>query len=250
MPFLRFGGIESECAVKCDNSIFGIPVNADETPKLYWLWKNLGDFGCDVIGYCQYRRFFTKVNTRVPILMITRARFSKDMAMEPAFQEAVIRSHKVDGILHPAIPVVNRSLTPFKYVWEQIAILEQDKMCPLGKLKTVFDIFLSHTPADLKPFMEKAFLEPNNYLCNIFTVKSDVFKLFGDIAFVSVRDVLSMMTPDEKKRLHPYWLAYLFERYTSCFYHCLELSGKCRFAKVPLMTLDADKHIEWKQPDV
>ena len=39
---MRFGGPESSCAIKTDaNKIFDIEVNADETPKLFWLWKNL-----------------------------------------------------------------------------------------------------------------------------------------------------------------------------------------------------------------
>lgn len=72
LPYIRFGGVESDCQIKVDNIIENIPVNADETPKIYWLWKNLATFkDIKYIGYCQYRRFFTNLNVKKPILNIT-----------------------------------------------------------------------------------------------------------------------------------------------------------------------------------
>lgn len=42
LPYVRFGGSESDCAIKNDkNEIFGIACNADETPKIYWLWMKI-----------------------------------------------------------------------------------------------------------------------------------------------------------------------------------------------------------------
>lgn len=154
-----------------------------------------------------------------------------------------------DGILHPAFNVVNKNVTPFTFIWEQIAILEGSNHFPVDRQKNVFDIFLDHTPNELKSAVEKSFSVSENYLCNIFTAKKDVFKLFGSIAFPTVIDLLNLVTDEEKQNLHPYFLAYLFERLTSCFYHSLEISGKCKFAKLPLMTIDADKHIEWRQKE-
>lgn len=61
LPYMRFGGVESKCAIRCENKIGSHDVNADETPKIYWLWKNIDEFGVDYIGYCQYRRFFANV---------------------------------------------------------------------------------------------------------------------------------------------------------------------------------------------
>lgn len=52
LPYVRFGGEESDCAVRCKNEICGLSVNADEAPKIYWLWKNIDELGADVIGYC------------------------------------------------------------------------------------------------------------------------------------------------------------------------------------------------------
>lgn len=96
--------------------------------------------------------------------------------------------------------------------------------------------------------MIQAFEEKENYLCNIFTVKTIIFKEFGITAFKAVKDLLALMTTNERSKLHPYWLAYLFERYTSCWYHALEISGKYKFLKIPLLTINAHKHIEWNAP--
>lgn len=246
LPYVRFGGPESECIIRCKNEICGRTVNADETPKLYWLWKHLDEFGADIIGYCQYRRFFTVAQTRMPLINIAEAQFKQQFAMEPLQQEVLIKQHNVDGILHPAFNVVDCRKTPFTYIWEQMEILEGNKMLPDGMHKAAFDCLLDATPAAFKQLMQQAFAIHENYLCNIFTVKTDMFKLFGSIAFAAIPQVLDTVG-DKAKSLHPYWLAYLLERYTSCFYHCMELAGH-KFLKVPLMTIDAGKHIEWKQP--
>lgn len=162
--------------------------------------------------------------------------------MTPLMQAMLIKQANAEGILHPAVNVVDKSKTPFTFIWEQMQILEGTKMLPEGMHKTAFGFFLAATPDELKPFMLKAFMVPENYLCSIFTVKKDVFKLFGSIVFTALPEVIKAVG-SRAEHLHPYWLAYLLERYTSCFYHCLELAGH-KFLKVPLMTLDGTKHIE------
>lgn len=247
LPYVRFGGEESDCAVKCKNEICGLRVNADEAPKVYWLWKNIDELGANVLGYCQYRRFFTLQHAgEKSIVDIPASSFKREHAMTPLTQALLIKQAGADGILHPAISVVDKKQTPFTFIWEQMQILEGSSMLPDGMHKAAFDLLLEATPAELKPFMLKAFTVPENYLCNIFTVKKHIFKLFGSIAFTALPEVIKMVG-SRAAQLHPYWLAYLLERYTSCFYHCMELAGH-KFLKMPLMTLDGTKHFEWKQP--
>lgn len=157
-------------------------------------------------------------------------------------------SNQADGILHPHFKVIDDSRTPYTYIWEQIYILEKEKNLQLKFQKKAFDLLLQHTPNDLKDPMIKAFEVKENYLCNIFTVKRELFLEFGKAAFKAIEDLLSIMTDEERDELHPYWLAYLFERYTSCWYHALEISNQCRFLKIPLLTIDANEHIEWTPP--
>lgn len=78
-----------------------------------------------------------------------------------------------------------------------------------------------------------------------------MFKQFGEIAFKTVTQVLDAMDDMhvDKHMLHPYWLAYLFERFTSCYFHALEMTGK-RFVKIPLACVDANKHVQWTKPEV
>ena len=241
LPYVRFGGPESECCIRCENKIEGKLVNADETAKIYWLWKHLDQFGSNIIGYCQYRRFFTTVYTNLPVINIRHEQFKSEFAMTPFQQEALIKKNNADGILHPAFNVVNFSRTPFTYIWEQIEILTGEDMLPKDCQKAAFDIFLSCTPSYLQDHMRDAFSIDKNYLCNIFTVKVEIFNQFGNIAFKAIPQVINLVG-DRASNLHPYWLAYLLERYTSCYYHCLELNGS-KFLKVPLMTIDAEKHI-------
>lgn len=110
--------------------------------------------------------------------------------MTPLMQAMLIKQANAEGILHPAVNVVDKSKTPFTFIWEQMQILEGTKMLPEGMHKAAFDFFLIATPDELKPFMLKAFTVPENYLCNIFTVKKDVFKLFGSIAFTALPKVI------------------------------------------------------------
>lgn len=251
LPYVRFGGPESDCAIKTNaNKIFGINVNADETPKLFWLWKNLDQLGNpDIIGYCQYRRFFTTLAVKQPVINIPREKLRREFALTPLQQLILINQHNVDGILHPHFKVINDRKTQYTYIWEQIYTLTKEDMLPMGFQKKAFDLLLDYTPSNLKDAMNKAFEVKENYLCNIFTVKSELFKEFGEAAFKAVEDLLKSMTIEARMELHPYWLAYLFERYTSCWYHALEISGKCRFLKIPLLTIDAEKHIGWKGKD-
>lgn len=248
LPYIRFGGPESDCAIKTGaNKIFDIEVNADETPKLFWLWQNLDQLGNpDVVGYCQYRRFFTTLAVQQPVIDIPREKLRREFALTPIQQLMLINQHNVDGILHPHFKVIDDHKTPYTYIWEQIYILEGQKNLQLRFQKKAFDLLLDHAPNDLKDAMLKAFEVKENYLCNIFTVKREVFKQFGEAAFRAVEDLLKIMTKEERDELHPYWLAYLFERYTSCWYHALEISGKCKFLKIPLLTIDAGKHIKWE----
>lgn len=249
LPYIRFGGPESECSIKINsNQIFDIEVNADETPKIFWLWKHFSEFGNpDIIGYCQYRRFFTTLSISLPLIDIPTDKFDKKFALNPAMQEALIYKYNVDGILHPHFKVINDNITPYTYIWEQIFILEGEKNLQLKYQKLAFDILLKNTPNHLKEFILKSFEIKENYLCNIFTTKASIFNEFGYVAFSSVKELLSIMTDNEKASLHPYWLAYLFERYTSCWYHALELSGKYKFLKIPLMTINGNQHIKWKK---
>lgn len=110
--------------------------------------------------------------------------------MTPLMQALLIKQAGAEGILHPAINVVDKSKTPFTFIWEQMQILEGTKMLPEGMHKAAFDFFLDSTPAELKPCMLRAFTVPENYLCNIFTVKKDMFKLFGSIAFTALLKVI------------------------------------------------------------
>ena len=247
LPYVRFGGPESDCAIKTGaNKIFDIEVNADETPKLFWLWKNLDQLGNpDIIGYCQYRRFFYSVSAQLPVVDIPREKLRREFALTPIQQLVLINQHNADGILHPHFKVIDDYKTPYKYIWEQICILEGEKNLQLRFQKKAFDLLLERTPNDLKNAMQQAFEVKENYLCNIFTVKREVFKQFGEVAFRAVEDLLKIMSREERNQLHPYWLAYLFERYTSCWYHALEIARRCKFLKIPLLTVNASQHIEW-----
>ena len=133
LPYIRFGGPESDCAIKIEaNKIFDVEVNADETPKLFWLWKNIGQLGNpDIIGYCQYRRFFSSVAYgNYPIINIAYNNFQNRFALLPNAQLSIINQYHCDGILHPSIDVIDKQKHQFKYIWEQIYILTKEDMLP------------------------------------------------------------------------------------------------------------------------
>ena len=244
LPYIRFGGPESSCAVRCPaNEVLGEEAEADEVPKICWLWENLGQFGCDVVGYCQYRRFFSRLATGLPVVDFPAPAFRREFAMTPGEQEAAMAAAGADGILHPHFKVVDERRTPYTYVWEQIGILEGERMLPSALREKAFSLLLSRTPERMKDAMEKAFRVRENYLCNIFTAKAAVFREFGETAFPAAADLLRLVGAG-RSRLHQYWLAYVFERFTSCWFHAAEISGRYRFLKVPLATIDGSRHVE------
>lgn len=249
LPYIRFGGPESDCAIKIDaNNIFEIEVNPDEAPKIFWLWKNLEQLGNpDVIGYCQYRRFYSTINTTIPVINIKQSQFNSKFVLTPLQQLQLMVQNNADGIFHPHFKIINENLIPYKYIWDQIRIHSKNECLQEKYYKYIFDLLLKYTQDDLKESMKQSFEVKENYLCNIFTVKTPLFKEFGQVAFNALKELLETMTTNEKKELHPYWLAYIFERYTSCYYHALEISGKCHFLKIPLLTIEAEKHIKWNK---
>lgn len=245
LPYIRFGGPESDCAINTNaNCVYGRDIGVDETSKLFWLYNNIDQFGCDIIGYHQYRRFFTKVACNSPLVNISENNFKREYAMTPLEQACLIQQNNADGILHPPF---NFLAYKTNNIWEQTIAFSGEGNFPSHFHKKIFDIFLDNSPNWLQPYIEQSFTISENYLCNIFTAKTNIFKMFGDIAFKSILQVHDLIDDEQRKKLHPYHLAFFMERYTNCFFHALELSSKFKFIKVPLMTIDGQKHVDFSK---
>ena len=62
LPYIRIGGTGCDSAVNIGTAIENDKYcpRMSELDKVWWVWKNIKEFGDpDYVGFCHYRRFFT-----------------------------------------------------------------------------------------------------------------------------------------------------------------------------------------------
>lgn len=243
LPYIRVGSTSSDALIKISNKYDPI---LSEGSQILGIYENLQQFGRpDYIGFCHYRRFFTCAQVQQSIINISQSQFNSKFCLTSDHQQYLLQSAKADGILMNPILVINPSVQ-YQYIWDQIYILEKENMMKKEYLKTVFDIFYDNCPNSLKPHIEKAFIQKPNYLCNLFTLKTDIFVEYCNIIKNTVDKILETIPSDVFSSLHPRCLGYILERFTSSYLHAKTFSGS-NFIHMPLMTLNGEVHEKWEK---
>lgn len=254
LPFIRIGtGYHNNSAIK-DNIEENILQNYDqllsEGTSIWWLWKHLPDFGNpDYVGFCHYRRFFTLLKPNFgafPIFSNSFANFDKltDYIITPAQQLAIIQQNNADGIL--PLPFPDYGYANSCNTIQDLMKAESDKddmqlNMPKHLCDKAFDILLENTPSNLKSKMQNTFSDLNGYHFNIFTLKRELFDLYSQIIWKSCFDIEKYAHDEKIENLHPRWLAYLLERYSSCIFKMMQLNNQ-KFIELPMMMLNKIKY--------
>lgn len=61
----------------------------------------------------------------------------------------------------------------------------------------------------------------NSYVCNIFILKARYFHEYCDIAFPTFVKMKQMLSDNELKDIHPRFMGYILERFTSMYLHAI-----------------------------
>lgn len=245
LPFIRIGGQESDCSIniKDDTEIAPYSILLSEGAKIWWVWKNLAQFGNPTyIGFCHYRRFFG--NAPRLIYDIPEDKLGEQKIFSPFEQYSILEQNKLDGLVPvPLCPLPKSE----KYNYSNI--IEQTKMISdhdgLGFTTEVVDecfrLLLKNTPEELKSNLQNAFLNDKLYVCNIFTMRTMLFQTYGEIISKTMLEISKLIETKDTSKFHPRWMGYVLERFTSCIIQAFQMSGH-KFSVCPLITVDGWKH--------
>ena len=245
LPFIRIGGAESDCAINIndDTELSKYSRLLSEGAKMWWVWKHLADFGNpEYIGFCHYRRFFGQSN--MLIHDIQEHQLSSQRIFSPIEQFIIMKQNKVDGLVPVQIcPLSKNSLYNYSNIIEQTKMISDHD--GLGFTTEVvnkaFELLIQNTPSAYISALQQSFSDQSIYVCNIFTMNTKLFRLYGEIIFTTFMQLSEFVKDKDTTKFHPRWMGYIMERFTSCFIKMMQISGKT-FQVVPLITIDGSKH--------
>lgn len=215
---------------------------------MWHVWKHLEEFGNpEYVGFCHYRRFFGKAS--VPVHDVSEEQLEHEHIFTPFEQYEILRSNSLDGLtMFPLNVIQKMPSTNYTNVIEQTKMIsDRDGLgMSMDVLQKAFDLFLENAPADMKPYLEKAFLNDNIYVCNIFTMKSELFRIYGKTIFPTYLQLADYIKDKDTSKFHKRWMGYVLERFTSSMLYAFQYAG-CYFIKCPLITVNGWKHEQYER---
>lgn len=243
LPYIRIGDIQSDAALNIGNDIENNKYLPDlsELDKIWFVWKHIKEFGNpEYVGFFHYRRFLsTAIN--IPIVNIRQNDFNANLCIKPNFLLKLILDNQCVGSCFLPLKVVDvKDHDDSELIWNQMVAKEPTLKDPI-LCKKCFDIFYQKCPDNLKSLIKKSFRQHQQYLCNIFVLRNDLFNELCSIIFPTLVEFASEVGDFFKRNYHPRWLGYFSERLISCYLHTLQMSGK-KILHLPLVTIEAEKH--------
>ena len=253
-PTIRIGtGFNAYCPMKDTIGEHSIcteenDVCLSEWTAIYWVWKNLNQFGnADFVGFTHYRRFFTMHNPNYGVFpLYVVENFSTDMlndVLTPEQLLSLILSKDYDGILPIKFPDYSYC-NACKNVKQ--LMFAQSQFMNFGMTHDICDsMFNIFKDCCVKngidnELVEKSFNIVNTYHFNIYVLRRKLFELYMKVIHSSVMDCISMFkTLDKmtKKKLHPRAIAYTMERFVSCLFYIF-IFMDFKFVELPLIVFE------------
>lgn len=242
LPFIRLGNSQSDAAIniKDDDELRPYHVVLSEGAQIWWVWKHLKELGNpDYIGFCHYRRFFGRANSYIK--NITWAELPNYKPFSPIEQLSILNADKLDGI----VPIAFNPLKDiaFKDIAKQTKYFSDSD--GLGFTSEVvcksFELLLECCPEDLRKHVKSAMANDCIYVCNIFTMKRELFETYGQIVFAACHKLNEFVKNIDISNFHKRWMGYILERFTSCIIHAFQLAGY-NFGICSLITTDGHIH--------
>ena len=250
LPFIRLGDAGSDSKINIHDDFYNDKYrpSMSEMDKIFWVSQNIHEFGNpDFVGFCHYRRFYAKINYK--LLDIQSFDFNRKLLLYPEEEVFLINNNNAVGSSMFPILVLDDSRYPsYKYIWEQMYYFllnasktENTLVLSAEENIKLFDKFLEFFDDNFKLCLQQAFEKKENYVCNIFTLKRDVFTQFSNAAMNSLIYFNENITDNIRRRLHPRYLGFYCERLLSCYLHALQMNGN-KIMHFPLLTVNGSQH--------
>lgn len=245
LPYIRIGNSHSNAAVNIGSGILNnkYAPKLSELDQIWWVWKHLSEFGNpDFVGFCHYRRFFS-VLVKESLANVNKDEFDPNFALTPEEELMMILASKAAGCSMIPRVTVDMDDTP---VWTRTAELHPE-MTPEVSQK-LFEMFIDKAPDRLKDPLNASLTEKSMYLCNIFTLKTELFDELSRILFPTLLEFEESLDDSFRKRQHPRYLGFYAERLISCYLHAIQMLNY-KILHFPLMTIDGFRHNALRQND-
>jgi len=190
---------------------------------MWWADKHYSEIGDpDYIGFVHYRRFFS-FTCKSPIVNISASVFNPAFCAKSAELLFMMLKDSLDCLTFCPLPVTSDSEHKFVDVLEQLKFLSKDGMnIPDEVCDKSFELFLQNCKDEsFKKFLKQAMSIRNSYVCNIFVLKKELFHEFCSIAFPVFVELKSMLSDNDLKNIHPRFMGYILERFTSTYLHAI-----------------------------
>ena len=247
LPYIRLGSKNSDAIfnIKYDNEILKFDPYLSEGAQILYVANHLSELGNPkYVGFVHYRRFFSFVINQW-ILNISNTQFNSQMCASP-FQIALyLEQNKSDGISIMPFNIVNPIQHKFVGLIDQLKYLMTNEFnCPNQIIDDAFDIFLANC-GELSTTIKQTFDIEAQYVCNIFVLESSLFKQYATIIHNTIKKLIANISNDQLNKMHPRFMGYILERFTSCYLYAIQKIGK-KISHVPLLTIDAHIHQKWE----
>lgn len=246
LPYIRIGSSQSDsllCTKNDKDSLKFDPLLSEGSQMIY-VAKHINDFGNpDLIGFQHYRRFFS-FYLKNPIVNISKISFEKEMCATQLQILQFINNNNLDGIAPIPFDIVDENEHKFVNIIDQLKYLMNPAFgCSNEIIEKAFNIFLLNS-GSLKNDIENTFTIKQQFVCNIFVLKKELFLQYYNIFFPTFVQLLNEIPKNNIKSMFPRFMGYILERFTSCYLHMLINTHK-KIAICPLLTVDAHIHEKW-----
>lgn len=244
LPYIRLGNFQSDCAlnIKSDPVVAPFQLLLSEGAQMWWVRRHLDDFkNPTYVGFQHYRRFFS-LKLKNPIVNVTQAQFDSSLCAKPLELGQILQSQNYDGATFIPLQVTSE----FTDIISQLKMLV--KIEKFGELEDLIDPAFVEFRNNLGPkfanVFDNAMKINKTFCCNIFILKNNLFREFADAAFPVFQHMLEKMPKERLKTVHPRFMGYFLERFTSIYLWSLTALGY-KLKIFPLLTVDANIHKKW-----
>lgn len=244
LPCIRLGNFQSDCAlnIKSDPVVAPFQLLLSEGAQMWWVNRHLAELGNpEYVGFQHYRRFFSfKLGN--PIENVPADHFYPKLCATPFEIYQLLKSSQHDGASFIPIQVTKE----FTDIVSQLKTLIKNEN--LGDIEDLVDPafaeFKNNLGSKFASAFDKAMKVKQTFCCNIFVLKTELFKQFADAAFPVFQNMLEKMPIERLKSAHPRFMGYFLERFTSIYLWSLIILGH-KIRQIPLLTIDANIHKKW-----
>lgn len=260
LPFIRIGSTNQCNSILNDiNGIRQYELPLSEFNALQWIYNHLSDFGNpDYIGFCHYRRFFSKEIESQNIACIQcpdELPPSMDYILYPIEQLSLMNTHNLDGIVPVAFyeHIITTGINPYQillseYFFKQITCDKagfelKDVEYALKCLELEFNkYFKSGT-------FQYVLQQRKVYFGHICTLNQKCFNIWFQILFNIIISMLKYIEKTRLQNLNCRAFGYLTERLSSCIFHAFTFNG-FKLMSMPLIVTNCNSKPKYQQQTV